>query len=352
MLRTMVNEFNKAGFDVIASLNRKLKPLIEWLDADVYDKVDEALNRRPDAALVIAPETGGELERITTKLMKKGIPVLGSRGRAIRISADKWLTYLALKGKVPQPETWRRPPNARGRILTKPIDGVGCEGIGFLPSHRRRERTIFQEFLSGGHASCCLLMGKSGGAVLSVNRQEILINGGRFEYRGSEVPLKHELSEMCARIALRAAESLNLRGYCGVDLVVGRIPHVIEINPRPTTSFIALAQVLRANLGELLVNTFVDGSPPSRAEVMGHSIVKILKVKRDIRINGEKFDELREIPGVVAPPLAFDGYLREGSSMLMAGSGDSARSAERELATAIEEAFALLGVDRDAVTWP
>lgn len=233
----------------------------------------------------------------------------------------------------------------RGRILTKPIDGVGCEGIGFFSSRRKRERAIFQEFLSGEHASCCLLMEKSGGAVLSVNRQDILINGGRFEYRGGEIPLKHELSEICARIALRAAGALNLHGYCGVDLVVGRIPYIIEINPRLTTSFIALAQVTRANLGELLVDAFVDASPPPRAEVMRHSIVKILAVKRDVKINGEKFDELREIPGVVAPPLAFDGYLREGSSMLVTGSGDSARSAERELVATTEEAFALLGVD-------
>jgi predicted ATP-grasp superfamily ATP-dependent carboligase len=234
------------------------------------------------------------------------------------------------------------------RVLVKPVDGVGCDGIGFFSPRSRRDGVIFQEFLDGAHASCCLLMGRKEGAVLSVNRQEIIIGDGGFEYRGSEIPLEHEASEACVEVALRAAEALNLRGYCGVDLVVGKAPRVVEVNPRLTTSFVALARMTRANLGELLVNALVDGSRPRGVEVKGHGVVRVLEIKRAIKMNRKILDGLREIPGVIAPPPS--GHLK-APRMLVAGFGSSARSAEREVLKAAEGTLALFGAGQCAVAW-
>lgn len=356
MLRTMVDEFSEAGFDVITVLNRKLKPLAGWLDANVLFKQDglgEVLRCRPDASLIIAPEKGRELEQITAKLRRKGVAVLGAREGAIRASADKWLTYLALKGKVPQPKTWRKPPNTGGQILIKPADGVGCEGIRLFTSSSKIECTIFQEFLKGEHASCCLLMGEGRGVALSVNKQEIVTQEGGFEYFGGEVPLNHRSEEKCAEIALSAAKALNLRGYCGVDLIVGEVPYFIELNPRVTTSFIALAQVLQANLGKLLVDVLVESNSPPKPKLRGHSLMRIPRAKSDVRIDVKKLSELREIPGIIAPPFASDGDLKEGSPMLLAArSGGSVKAARSRLVDTIEEALAHLGVDGSAIAWP
>lgn len=356
MLRTMVGEFSEAGFDVITVLNRKLKPLAGWLDAHVLFKQDglgEVLRCRPDASLIIAPEKGRELEQITAKLMRKGVAVLGAREGAIRASADKWLTYLALKGKIPQPKTWRKPPNIGGQILIKPADGVGCEGIRLFTSSSKIEGMIFQELLKGKHTSCCLLMGKGKGVTLSVNKQEIVTQGDGFEYFGGEVPLNHRSEEKCAEIALSAAKTLNLRGYCGVDLIVGEVPYFIELNPRVTTSFIALAQVLQANLGKLLVDVLVEGNSPPKLKLRGHSLMRIPRAKSDIKVDAKKLGELREIPGIIAPPFTSDGNLREGSPMLLAvGSGSSAKVARYRLVNTMEEALAHLGVDGSAVAWP
>ena len=357
MLRTMVDEFSEAGFDVITVLNRKLKSLAGWLDAHVLFKQDgfgEVLRCKPDASLIIAPEKGRELEQITAKLRKKGVDVLGAREGAIRASADKWLTYLALKGKVPQPKTWRKPPNIRGQILTKPADGVGCEGIKlFTLSSKKIEGMVFQEFLKGEHASCCLLMGKGRGIALSVNRQEIVTKGGGFEYLGGEIPLNHKSEKKCAEIALSAAKALNLRGYCGVDLIVGDIPYFIELNPRVTTSFIALAQVLQANLGKLLVDVIVEGNSPPKPKLRGHSLMRIPRARSDVKVDIKKLGELREIPGVIAPPFSSDGNLMEGSPMFMAaGSGGSVKAARSRLVDTIEEALAHLEVDGSAIAWP
>ena len=355
MLRTMVNEFKEGGFDVVTILNRRLKKFVGWFDGDVFfDRggLSEAMRLKPDAALVIAPERNGELERITTKLMKSGIPVLGARKEAIRVSGNKWLAYSTLKGKVPQPKTWRKPPRFKGQILVKPVNGVGCEGIRFSSSHPHASGTIFQEFINGEHASCCLLMGEEGGTVLSVNKQEVVIHEGRFRYSGSEIPLEHELAGECAEIALRAAQALNLRGFCGVDLVVDEVPNFMELNPRVTTSFIALAEVLEANLGEILIDVMVNRAPPPKPELRGHSILRIPRTRSDIKINEERLSELREIPGIVAPPFAPNGWVKKGSPMfVVVGSGKTARGAERGLGRTVDEASSLLGVEIDALGW-
>ena len=354
ILRMIVNEFGEAGHDVVVPLKRELEPLAEWLEADVIcgrNGVGEALRRKPDAALIIAPEKGRELELITKKFRKKGIFVLGAEERAIRVSADKWRTYIALKGKVPQPRTWRRPPSVQGKILVKPIDGVGCDGIGFLPTNSKTKRMIFQEFCKGEHASCCLLIGNTGGTVLSVNKQEIAFRGERFEYLGGEVPLNHELARECAEVALTAAETLNLRGYCGVDLVVGEAPYFIELNPRLTTSFIALSRVIKANFGKLLVSTLVEGAFPPRPKLKGHSILRILRFKQEVMIDSGKLRELRGVPEVVAPPLISKSYMGESPSILVSSSGSSIEEAKRKLFGAVEETLDLLGVDDNAVSW-
>ena len=354
MLRTMVKEFSEAGFDVLTTLNKRLKKFAGWLDADVLlnRSLEGAIEEGPDAALVIAPEKGGELERIVQKLRKKGIGSLNAGREALRISGNKWLTYSAIKRKVPQPKTWRTLPRFKGQILVKPVNGAGCEGIRFSSSHPHASGMIFQEFINGEHASCCLLMGEGGGTVLSVNKQEIVIHGGGFGYFGSEIPLEHELAGECAEIALRTAEALNLRGFCGVDLVVDEVPNFVELNPRVTTSFIALAEVLKANLGEILIDVMVNGASAPKPKLRGHSILRIPRTRSDIKINEERLSELREIPGVVAPPFALNGCVKKGSTMFVAvESGKTARGAERRLGRTLDEASSLLGVEMDALGW-
>jgi predicted ATP-grasp superfamily ATP-dependent carboligase len=42
-----------------------------------------------------------------------------------------------------------------------------------------------------------------------------------------------------------AARALGLSGYAGIDLVVGDLPRVVDVNPRPTTSIVGIAKVMR-----------------------------------------------------------------------------------------------------------
>lgn len=353
MLRTMAREFSESGFEVITTLNEKFRELAGWIDTDVLfvrDGLKETIRSRPDAVLVIAPEKNGELGRITSEFRRKGVRLLGAGEDAIRVSGDKWLTYLALKGKVPQPRTWRTEPTVRKRTLIKPVDGVGCEGVGFsFPSDTRG--AIFQEFIEGEHASCCLVMNGGDGTVLSVNKQEIRVRDGRFSYLGSEVPLEHESADQFAEIAIRAARALNLEGFCGVDLVGGEVPYFIELNPRVTTSFIALAEVMKNILGRILIDT-LNGEPIQKPKLEGNSVVRIPRVKKGVKISKRRAAELLEISGVVAPPFAHDGKLKMGSPIfVVVGSGSSVEGAKSELRKTVEEAAALLEVELDDIAW-
>jgi biotin carboxylase len=150
---------------------------------------------------------------------------------------------------------------------------------------------------------------------------------------------------------LRAAEILNLRGYCGVDLVLGKKPYVIEVNPRLTTSFIALARVLDANLGELLIGA-LSGDFGLEVKIKKHSVVKSIEPKRDVRVNTGELNKLCEIEGMVAPPPALNGMWRRSTRMLFTGIGKNSADAERKFKETTREALSVLGVDESVVSWP
>ncbi len=46
-----------------------------------------------------------------------------------------------------------------------------------------------------------------------------------------------------------AFHPLGLSGRAGIDLVVGDLPRVVDVNPRPTTSIVGIAKVMRGGAG-------------------------------------------------------------------------------------------------------
>jgi hypothetical protein len=71
------------------------------------------------------------------------------------------------------------------------------------------------------------------------------IEDGRFRYRGGSIPVPCPPAEPLLRRALAAVP--GLRGFVGVDFVWDPARGeavVLEINPRPTTSFVGLSALL------------------------------------------------------------------------------------------------------------
>jgi len=182
-----------------------------------------------DKALIIAPESDFTLLRITREIEKRGVENLGSSSKAIEITSDKWKTYKKLKGKVNVPLTSKS--ELEGEYVVKPR--VSCGGEGIRVGGEVGEDEIAQELVKGKSVSFSFYVDDDI-SLLSVNRQ--LLDG--FSYLGSIIPEKADRDTL--NEAFNALDSIKgLKGYVGVDVVVGDAPYIIEVNARLTTPFIA-----------------------------------------------------------------------------------------------------------------
>ncbi|MFB6216973.1 MAG: ATP-grasp domain-containing protein, partial [Candidatus Aenigmatarchaeota archaeon] len=147
-------------------------------------------------------------------------------------------------------------------------------------------------------------MAKDGkGTVLSLNEQKVTIDGGKFNYWGGRVPLDHELEEKCKEISLQVAESLNMDGFFGVDLVLDdNSAYFMEINPRLTTSFIGLSNIMERNLANLLLEKFENKEKKVNMDFQKYSAIRIPRAKEGIEIEDDQFKGLEKIPEIISPP--------------------------------------------------
>jgi len=259
--------------------------------ASSYREDLAAVARRCGAALVVAPETGGALERTTRLMEAVDVLVVGSPSWAVAAAADKARCpdRLATAG-VACPRTVLTTP--RGAVedarhvgyplVMKPRFGAGCERVALAADEdeldaaltafgRRDEReVVLQEYVRGEAVSVSLLASDDGVLPLGVNTQDVR-PGVPFEYRGGAAGVDHPRGKgivAAARVAVGALP--GLRGHVGVDLVVA--PDrcvVIEVNPRLTTSYVGLRRALRANLAELVWRAVVEGRLPRRLGTRG-----------------------------------------------------------------------------------
>ena len=231
-----------------------------------------------DAVWLIAPETGGCLERLTARIERSGKTVLGPAAAAVRRVADKSRLpgSLARLG-IPHPETalvrTRMDARAAARrfgypVVVKPMRGAGCLGVGLARNPRelaaaldaadRASGTgslVIQRYVPGRAASVSLLTNGRGAVALAVNAQQVIASAG-FSYRGGTTPFDHPLAAAAAAAASRACSAVpGLRGYVGVDVVLSEAgPVVIEVNPRLTMSYLGVRAVLEENVAAMAID--------------------------------------------------------------------------------------------------
>ena len=89
-----------------------------------------------------------------------------------------------------------------------------------------------------------------------------------MSYHGSQVPYRTPRADEIWEAARKAAAALRLRGYAGIDFVLGDLPRAVDVNARPTTSIIGIARVMREEIGDLLLRAKFGGMP-ERVHVTG-----------------------------------------------------------------------------------
>ena len=238
--------------------------------ADVEVVLEEARGLF-DFAVIIAPETDGVLLDLSKRFAST---LLGPSPEAIELCSDK----LALANRwrecgIPTPATTDREPThcEAFPVVWKPRDGCGSTATFFLqdafdlarakPAIAAGEHTgsmILQQFVPGRAASLAFLCGPDGHVPLIPTFQR-LSTDGRFHYLGGELPIPTDLGVRAIALGSRAIDCVpGLRGYIGVDLVLGDAPNgsqdfAIEINPRLTTSYVGLRALADFNIAEAML---------------------------------------------------------------------------------------------------
>ena len=254
----------------------------------------DGLMTAADAVWLVAPETGGCLERLAAKVEGMGTALLGSSAAAIRRASDKaGLPRRLARHGVPHPITRVLRPGADGGtiarrigypVVIKPARGAGCQGVCLARNARELRRALemvrgadgrgpvlLQRYVPGMAASVSLLAGGGRAVALAVNAQSIRASRP-FAYRGGTTPLDHPLAARAVRAALRTCRALpGLRGWVGVDVVLTDSEAVvIEVNPRLTTSYLGVRATLPGNVAALALSACAGAlvvAPPPRRHV-------------------------------------------------------------------------------------
>lgn len=274
MLSALAGSFERAGHDVVYPTSgptiKAGKPIL-LKRPEEFEQI--LRSTKVDAGLLIAPD---EMQPKFLEILEGNTVNLGCSPAAASLCADKLLCTQRLKENgVPVAEIVAGPePCEKGchRYVIKPRFGCGSENVRISSFTKAGPDDIVTRYYEGLHLSSSFIVGDRF-LPLTINRQLIEFEGDSISYNGSQVPYNTPRAAEVWEAAKKAAGVLRLRGYAGIDFVVGDLPRVVDVNARPTTSIIGIAKVMREEIGELIVWAKFGGMPEG-VTVEGESIFR------------------------------------------------------------------------------
>lgn len=291
MLEALLDDLAQLdGVEVLTSRDIRLPPLPGEAVVypigpreDVWQSWERCL-QGADALWPIAPESGGVLAKLSSLAVRHGKVLLGSTPPAVALAASKYQTAMALSASgvavVPTFLPIDSAMTGSASWVAKPDEGAGCEDScrftdraqmqSWLAQKGRMQTHVVQPYLPGVAASMSLLCHDGHAWLLSCNRQLVELRDGVFSYRGSLLNDMSAYWNDFEDVALAVANAMpGLAGYVGIDVLVDekRI-HVLEVNPRLTTSYAGLHRAIGCNPARLVVDLLYNGgfrSPPDIA---------------------------------------------------------------------------------------
>lgn len=263
MLGTLVRSFVSCGHEVLYPTSGMQLDTGTAVRTDQFDDSISKISKKCDAGLVIAPD---ELLGDFTDIVEDNTVNLGCPPDAVRLCADKLECTRALeKEKIPVPETTGS-GGYSGSYVIKPRFGCASEGIRRSRAGVLKEGFIATRFIEGEHLSASIITGRTQ-LLLTVNKQLIEMND-EISYKGGIVPYYSDRNDEIIAVAKKTAKVLGCRGYAGVDIVLGDMPYVVDVNPRPTTSIIGISRVLEDEIADLIMRSSF-GELPDRVRITG-----------------------------------------------------------------------------------
>lgn len=263
MLSCLVESFASSGYEVAYPTPgprlKEGKPIMLGGGRDFGSLLQSI---EAEACLLIAPDG---LQPHFLEIIEGRTANLGSSPVVARLAADKLLSTRALaRAGVPVAEIVDRPdPVDKGclQYVVKPRTGSGSEGVRITYYAQAGPDEIVTRYHEGLHLSASFIVGGEGFLPLTINRQLIDFADGKISYQGSQVPYRTPRAAEIWEAAEKAAAVLGLRGYAGIDFVLGERPWAVDVNARPTTSIIGIARVMKEEIGELILQAKFGGMP-------------------------------------------------------------------------------------------
>ena len=245
-------------------------------------------------------------------------------------------------------------------VVLKPVDGVGCAGLSLVSKkeelkaavERVRNETqetyfLIQEYLDGDHASVSLLSNDEKVAALALNAQHIKLGSPDegSNYEGGHTPFEHPLEPLAVDEAVKAVETVKgLKGYVGVDLVLtGEKPVVVEVNPRLTTSYLGLREILNINIGAEIVKASLGLEIPTNVRKEGYAIIGKIRFDESFTLNNEKVKMISEVDGVISHLLISKPHLHPKEDVaIVVSKGKSLKEAKQHFGEIKQKIYEVL----------
>ncbi|MBN1215839.1 MAG: ATP-grasp domain-containing protein [Candidatus Lokiarchaeota archaeon] len=361
MMRAIINDFKRLGFKISTLLDNRIRHFQNLLDVDLIFYINSNMNyisifknmvKKNEFCFIVAPESSEILKNLTEIVKINNKKLLSIDIKGIEIGTYKYKTYKFFKkNKLETPKTFKIPmehriPNKefiiskyniiQSPIIIKPDDGVGAESIIYISKKDQiknilaeklktldiERNFLLQEYVNGESLSLSLMNYYSPEnneyrtKILSINTQKIALSkiNNSINYLGGYTPYSNY-----KKLYKKVSEILNHIKFCqfnglfGIDFIQNKHKiSFIEINPRITTSYLGLRNVLNRNPADLIVR--------SKSNIMDDDITKIennsvfLKFNlinngnlTKIKIQDDFNPELLKLfPEFIVPPISLD----------------------------------------------
>jgi len=364
MLRSIIADFKNLDYEIETLLDFRINFLSKYLKADFINIVQNSDSfitkfkecvRKSKFCFIIAPEFLNILFNLTKIALDNNVIVLSVGLKGIIQGSSKLKTYNFLKEKkICTPITFivpykqgrfdiefiiRKLNEFDGPIIIKPEDGVGAESIYYFETENQiinffnqstdpldhSRRYILQEFIEGRDLSVSLIgnnnpitSSKSSPIIIGINHQSIVIKNSHHgsKYLGGYTP-----AENWEDIAISLAKNfkkLNLsyfNGYFGIDFIQKQDGSLsfIEINPRLTTSYIGIRNVVKQNLMDIVLNFNENNFDIYKNQFHKFSKFGHLNLEYTETTSFENMSKIiipqiiNDIPEIVTPPIKLNG---------------------------------------------
>ncbi|MGD8506798.1 MAG: ATP-grasp domain-containing protein [Candidatus Bathyarchaeota archaeon] len=376
MLRSLILDLKAAGHNITTLLDSRLEAFNPPIKVDKVVSISssnelsdnlEKFSKAVDAVYVIAPESGQTLQKLVELVETSGGLSLNSQTEAIKKTSNKMIAFQILKKRgmvIPETVMIDLDENVEGiknltrrlkfPLVFKPADGVGCCGLSVVRDESHmvaavrkiakeslNEQFVAQELVEGFSVSASVISTNEKALPITLNKQMVTLASPDEEscYHGGIVPFNHMSKDEALEVAQKAVESIDgLRGHVGVDMVLTRNgPVVMEVNPRLTTSYIGLREVMNLNVAQAIIDAVFRRELPESMQNVGYAFFSKVKVPPICQMLSETW-RLKEI---VSPP--FPIVAEEPACALLASHSDRLENAEMAFYRAEKDLLKLCG---------